>query len=105
MDFYRVSDDLALVLLDHIALLLVHDGALGLLDHVALLLVHKGALLVFDQLAHTFIHNPALFLLLSGADSLIPCVAFLGTIISEIEGRRQKLPVRPQFCIPPCSLA
>ena len=65
LDLYRVSDDLALILVHGCTLLLVHDGALSLLDHVALLLVHEGALLVFDQLAHTFIHNPALFLLSS----------------------------------------
>ena len=48
LELYRVSDDLALVLVNSCALLLVHDVALCLLNHVALLFVHKSALLVLN---------------------------------------------------------
>ena len=77
LDPYRVTDNVALVLLHSCALLLVLGVALGLLDHVAHLLHLHRALLVVDQFADALVLDAALLLLHSGADRLVPSVAFL----------------------------
>ena len=77
LDPYRVTDNVALVLLHSCALLLVLGVALGLLHHVAHLLHLHRALLVVDQFADSLVLDAALLLLHSGADRLVPSVAFL----------------------------
>jgi hypothetical protein len=49
-------DGTALLLIDRLALLLVHGGALLLIDSAALLPVDGGALLLIDGLALLLIH-------------------------------------------------